>query len=149
MASNNVINMPTHDDIEQSKVTSRTLSKYHKEESVTLSINSDNNSDSFNLPGIVMQMLLDILSEFSKGNAVGVIPHNAQLSTQQAADMLNVSRPHLVKLLEAGDIEHTKIGSHRRVLVCDVLLYKEKIDQAREETLDKLTELSQELKLEY
>lgn len=149
MASQNVINMPTHDDIEQAKLTSRTLSKYHTEDRVKLSIESDNNSDTFVLPGIVMQMLLNILSEFSQGNAVGVIPHNAQLSTQQVADMLNVSRPHLVKLLENGDINFTKVGSHRRVLVSDVLDYKARIDKARIETLEELTELSQELDLEY
>ena len=149
MASQNVINMPTHDDIEQAKLTSRTLSKYHTEDRVKLSIESDNNSDTFVLPGIVMQMLLNILSEFSQGNSVVVIPHNAQLSTQQVADMLNVSRPHLGKLLENGDIDFTKVGSHRRVLVSDVLDYKARIDKARIETLEELTELSQELDLEY
>lgn len=148
MASQNVISVPTINDIEQAKLTSRTLSKYHNEDRVNLSIRSENISDNIILPGIVMQMLMNILSEFSKGNAVGVIPHNAQLSTQQVADMLNVSRPHLVKLLENGDINYTKVGSHRRVLVRDAIEYKERIDRDREETLDELAKLSQELGME-
>jgi excisionase family DNA binding protein len=76
------------------------------------------------LPGIVMQMLLDILSEFSKRSAIGVIPHKAELSTQQAANLLKESRPYLDKLLDEGKIKHTKGGIHRRVLVCELLSYK-------------------------
>ncbi|MFQ3246076.1 MAG: excisionase family DNA binding protein [Arenicella sp.] len=150
MTSQNVINMPTNEDIEQAKESSRKLSKFHNADRVKLSIEGSNEeTESFVLPGIVMQMLLDILSEFSKGNAIGVIPHKAELSTQQAANLLNVSRPYLVKLLEEGKIEHTKVGTHRRVLVGDLLSYKEKIDAARNKSLDALSELSQELDMGY
>lgn len=150
MTSQNVIKMPTSEDIEQAKESSRKLSKFHNADRVKLSIEGSNKeTESFVLPGIVMQMLLDILSEFSKGNAIGVIPHKAELSTQQAANLLNVSRPYLVKLLEEGKIEHTKVGTHRRVLVGDLLSYKEEIDAARNKSLDALSELSQELDMGY
>jgi excisionase family DNA binding protein len=96
-----------------------------------------------------MQMLLDILSEFSKGSAISVIIHKAEMSTQQAADILNVSRPHLVKLLEQNEIPFKKVGSHRRVLVEDVMQYKDNIDKARDETLVELSKLSQELNMGY
>lgn len=150
MASQNIIKMPTIEDIAQAKETSRKLSKFHNADRVKLSIEGSNQEkDSFVLPGIVMQMLLDILSEFSQGSAIGVIPHKAELSTQQAANLLNVSRPHLVKLLEAGDIPHHKVGTHRRVFVKDVLAYKEAIDNARAKTLDELAKLSQEADMGY
>lgn len=150
MTNQNVIKMPTIEDIEQAKESSRKLSKFHNADRVKLSIEGSNDeTESFVLPGIVMQMLLDILSEFSKGNAIGVIPHKAELSTQQAANLLNVSRPYLVKLLEDGKINHTKVGTHRRVLVGDLLSYKEDIDVARNKSLDALSELSQELDMGY
>jgi len=150
MTSQNVINMPTNEDIEQSKESSRTLSKFHKADRVKLSIEGSNgDKDSLVLPGAVMQMLLNILSEFSKGSAISVIPHQAEMSTQQAADLLNVSRPYLVKLLENGEIPFKKVGSHRRVLVEDVINYKNSIEKARDETLDELSRLSQELDMGY
>ena len=150
MTSQNVIKMPTIEDIEQAKETSRKLSQFHNADRVKLSIEGSNDeTDSFVLPGIVMQMLLDILSEFSKGNAIGVIPHKAELSTQQAANLLNVSRPYLVKLLEERKIGHTKVGTHRRVLVRDLLKYKDEIDTDRNRSLDALSELSQELDIGY
>ena len=150
MTSQNVIKIPTIEDIEQAKETSRKLSKFHNADRVKLSIEGSNDKiDSFVLPGIVMQMLLDILSEFSKGNAIGVIPHKAELSTQQAANLLNVSRPYLVKLLEEGKIGHTKVGTHRRVLVGDLLKYKDEVDTDRNKSLDALSDLSQELDMGY
>ena len=166
-----VIKMPTTADIKQAKESSRKLSKFHSADRVRLSIQAnDQEPENFVLPGIVMQMLLDILSEFSKGNAIGVIPHKAELSTQQAANLLNVSRPHLVKLLEEGQIDYKKSRHSSAisvvldacvlypaplrdslmrlamiVLVSDLLKYKEQIDDAdRNKSLDALSELSQE-----
>lgn len=142
--------MPTAEDIQQAKESSRKLSKFHNADRVKLSIEGSNEeTDSFVLPGVVMQMLLDILSEFSQGNAIGVIPHKAELSTQRAANLLNVSRPYLVKLLDEGKIDHKKVGTHRRVLVGDLLNYKKEIDSARNKSLDDLSQLSQELDMGY
>jgi len=150
MTSQNIIKMPTSEDIEHAKESSRKLSEFHSADRVKLSIEGSNNeTENFVLPGIVMQMLLDILSAFSQGNAISVIPYKAELSTQQAADLLNVSRPYLVKLLEEGKIKHTKVGTHRRVLVGELLSYKERVDAARNKSLDELSELSQELDMGY
>lgn len=149
MTNQNVIE-PTPEVVEQSKQSSRALSKYHSSDSVFLQISgSDGPHDDIVLPGVVMQMLLDILSEFSKGNAVGVIPHKAEMSTQQAANLLNVSRPHLVKLLERGEISFKKVGSHRRVEFGAIKTYKDKVDRERESTLDELGQLSQDLDMGY
>jgi excisionase family DNA binding protein len=101
------------------------------------------------LPGHVVQLLLDILSEMAQGNAISVMPIHAELTTQEAANMLNVSRPHLVKLVDNGEIPCHKVGTHRRVLAQDVLNYKQHIDAQRHNVLDELTALSQEMEMGY
>lgn len=100
------------------------------------------------LPAPALQLLVRILSEMAEGNAVTLVPHHTELTSQQAADLLDVSRPHLVKLLENGEIPFHKVGSHRRVRFTDVLAYKRRIDGARLEAFRKLSELSQDLGLE-
>ncbi|TQV70747.1 helix-turn-helix domain-containing protein [Exilibacterium tricleocarpae] len=145
-----IVHLPTPAEVEQAKVSSRTLSKYTNVERVQLSLRGCNGeSDDLVLPGHVLQILLDVLSEMSKGNAVSLIPHHQELSTQEAASLLNVSRPFLVGLLEKGEIPFRKVGAHRRVLLNDVLAYKERCDCQRAEVLDELTAFSQENDLGY
>ncbi|MNP74817.1 Helix-turn-helix domain protein [compost metagenome] len=94
-------------------------------------------------------MLDNILSELALGNAVKVVPIHAELTTQEAADLLNVSRPHLVKLLDEGVIPHTKTGRHRRVRFADLMAYKELRDRASREAMDELAAQAQELGMGY
>ena len=110
---------------------------------------SNGETDELVLPGHVIQILLGVLSEMSRGNAISLIPHHQELSTQEAANLLNVSRPYLIGLLEKGDIPFRKVGAHRRVLLTDVLTYKENVDQQRRETLAELTALSQDEGMGY
>ncbi|MEO0876857.1 MAG: helix-turn-helix domain-containing protein, partial [Bacteroidota bacterium] len=78
------------------------------------------------IPRSALQLLADILKEMGKGRIVSVVPIATEMTTQAAAELLGCSRPHLVKLLEAGEIPFTKIGKHRRVMFEDVVAYKEK-----------------------
>lgn len=76
------------------------------------------------LPTSALRLLVDILAELAEGNAVKVMPIHAELTTHEAADMLNVSRPHLVKRLESGALPFHKAGKHRRVCFADLMAYK-------------------------
>lgn len=144
MSAQKIVHLPTPADVEQAKISSRTLSKYADVDRVQLAIRGCNGeSDDLVLPGHVLQILLDVLSEMSKGNAISLIPHHQELSTQEAANLLNVSRPFLVGLLEKGEIPFRKVGAHRRVLLRDVLGYKESTDRMRAQALDDLAALSQ------
>lgn len=141
---------PSEEDIAAAKESSRILSKYADMDRVRMTLKAgDNQADDLFLPGQLVHLLLNILSEISQGNAVGIMPIHAELSTQEAANILNVSRPHLVKLLEQGDINFHKVGTHRKVLAKDVFDYKEKITKQRYEVLDELTALSQDMGMGY
>ncbi|MEZ5321371.1 MAG: excisionase family DNA-binding protein [Microthrixaceae bacterium] len=82
------------------------------------------------VPESVVRVLAEVLDHARRGEAVRVIAHDEEITTQQAADLLNVSRPYLVGLVDRGEIPSRKVGARRRLKLCDVLLYRE-IDQAR------------------
>lgn len=149
-AIQNVVHLPTTPEIEAAKQSSRMLSKYADADRVQLTLRADNGApEDLVLPGQVMQLLLDIVSEMAKGNAISLVPIHHELSTQEAANLLNVSRPHLVSLLEKNELPHRKVGAHRRVLASDVLAYKASLLDKRNQALDELTGMSQELGMGY
>lgn len=80
---------------------------------------------------------------------ISLMPYNSQISTQQAADILNVSRPHVVKLLEEGMIPFKEVGSHRRILLEDLLVYANQQKETRKEQLQFLAQQAQTLNLGY
>ena len=93
--------------------------------------------------------MLEVLTEMSEGNAVSITSIHSVMTTQEAADILNVSRPFLVQLLENGEIPFHKVGTHRRVRYEDVLGYKKSIDAKRRKALDELAAQAQELGMGY
>lgn len=101
------------------------------------------------IPVSALRLLVDVLTEIGKGNAATIIPIHAEMTTQEAAHTLNVSRPFLVQLLERGEIPFHKIGTHRRVRYQDVIAYKERIDAERNKALAALIEQAQALKMGY
>ena len=101
------------------------------------------------LPTSALQLLMEILSELADGNAVKVVPVHAELTTQEAADMLNVSRPHLVKLLEEGVLPFHKTGRHRRVRFADLMRYRDARQKESESAMAELAAQAQQLRMGY
>jgi excisionase family DNA binding protein len=145
---------PSESESQQASESSRRLAKIlgsnRQRKSLPIRIQLDDEAaETITIPMSAFRMLNDILTEMAKGNALTLIPLHAELTTQQAADVLNVSRPYLVKLLEEKQIPFHKAGTHRRVLFSDVMAYKKRIDAERLKTLEKLAALDQELGLGY
>nr|WP_318383928.1 helix-turn-helix domain-containing protein [uncultured Enterobacter sp.] len=108
---------------------------------------ADDNTHQIELPTSSLTLLMAILGELANGNAVQVVPVHAELTTQEAANILNISRPHMVKLLEEGKLPFHKTGRHRRVLFADLMHYKEQRDNESRTAMQELADLSQELGL--
>ncbi len=115
----------------------------------SISIQIQVSQQSFTIPTKALELLSFILSSMAQGKAISLVPSDAELTTQQAADMLNVSRPHLVKLLEQGAIPFKKTGSHRRILLNDLLTYEAQHKANRKANLQFLAEQAQDLNLGY
>jgi excisionase family DNA binding protein len=142
--------MPTEDDIRLAKEGSRTLSPFiSDQETPSLRVTDSKKSAEIVLPQDVFKLLISVLAEIGRGNAVTVMPVEAELTTQQAADILNVSRPYLITLLDEGQIPYRKVGTRRRVKLIDVMVYKRRIDEARMKVLEELTAEAQELDMGY
>ena len=109
----------------------------------------DEPEETIAIPSSAFRLLNDILAEMAKGNAVTLIPVHAELTTQQAADILNVSRPFLVRLVEEGKIPCRKVGTHRRIRFQDLLQYKRHTEQERLKALEELAAQAQELGMGY
>jgi len=144
--------LPTAEEVAIARESSRALSAclQSRGESQQIEIVDDQGvTHPVRVPVSALRLLVDVLTEIGEGNAVSVMPIHAELTTQDAADVLNVSRPFLVQLLERGEIPFHKVGTHRRVRYPDVMAYKERIDAERSKALDMLAAQGQELEMGY
>ncbi|MFZ4099828.1 MAG: helix-turn-helix domain-containing protein [Chlamydiia bacterium] len=143
--------VPDRHDIELAAQSSKKLvplfSENPQERQVTIRVGDD--EATIQLPSSAVRLLLQILNQMAVGNAVTLLPFHANLTTQQAADLLNVSRPFLIKILEKGEIPFTKVGSHRRVRAEDLLRYRAHLEQLKSKALDELVEEAQDLDMGY
>jgi excisionase family DNA binding protein len=148
---------PTAAETELAQASSRQLSKFlgkHPVESqlsdFRLHVQTDDEPEEVVvIPMAAFLLLTDILTQMACGNAVTLMPINAELTTQQAADILNVSRPFLIGLIDTNKIPHRKVGTHRRIRFDDLMAYKQDIDQKRLQTLEELAAEAQELGMGY
>lgn len=145
------IDLPTPEVAAESREALRSLEKLDRtraSENVRLRAKRDKTSVDVTIPHTAYTLLLEILGHLANGAAVTIVPITAELTTQQAADLLNVSRPHLIGLLESGAIPYHKVGTHRRIRAEDLFAYQ-KYQRARSrDALRELARLSQELELE-
>ena len=112
-------------------------------------VKGDKREAKITFPFSAIKLLLQILTQMAEGNAVTLIPIHAELTTQEAASLLNVSRPFLIKLLEEGKIPFHKIGTHRRVRFIDLLKFKDEADEISQKALEELVKQAQELDMGY
>jgi excisionase family DNA binding protein len=150
LLNGNEVVSPTKADSKIAKETSQKLAAHlERAGKLCLELKTGATSEEIVLPPAVLHVLVRVLDEMGQGNAVTLTPIRAELTTQQAADLLNVSRPYLVKLLDKAIIASRKVGTHRRVQVEDLLAYKREFQARRQASLEQLAALSQELDMGY
>lgn len=141
---------PSARDAAIARATRQYLARFEKQDRpLTLHVTDGDQEAPIELPAGAVAMLLDILEAMAAGRGVTIIPENAELTTVQAAEVLNVSRPFLIRLLEEGVIRHRKVGTHRRIRMEDVMAYKMQIDQDREAVLDELVDDAEDQGMGY
>ena len=132
------------------RVSGQVLSPFvQQKRSLTLRVREAGQERPLELPPGAVALLMEILEAMAAGRGLTLIPENAELTTVQAADVLNVSRPFLIRLLDENILPHRKVGKHRRIRMEDVMAYKAKIDRDREAVLDELAREAQDLGMGY
>jgi excisionase family DNA binding protein len=128
------------------KETGRILaSRLRDDDPIRLRIMDGGSSQTVSLPAAAARLLVRILEEMGRGNAVTLTPVRAELTSQEAADILNISRPSLIQLLNEGKIDYRRVGTHRRVRFEALMQYKRQADAARRAALAELAAYDQEL----
>ena len=146
------VRRPTESESRMARESSRQLgsvvsgtTKPEAEAEVVVQIKGRPASETLIIPMAALTLFRRILDEMAQGNAVTLTPVHAELTTQEAADLLHVSRPFLIRLLDGKQINYRKVGRHRRIRFDDLMEYKQKTDAQRSEALDELVAQSQEL----
>ena len=144
--------LPSPEEAALAKISSQELSAFleTKAETQALSINdAKGTAHIVNMPVSALRLLVNVLTQLGEGNTVKLVPIHAELTTQEGADMLNISRPTFVKLLDNGALPYTKAGNRRKVRYIDVQNYKSELENMRLQSLSELSALDQELGLGY
>ena len=143
---------PSEADAALAREASRQLAtrKFGRKSSIHIRVFDDGKeAETVAVPASALRLFLHLLTEMAQGNGVTLVPTQMELTTQQAADLLNVSRPYMAKLLDEGKIPGRTVGKYRRVRFDDLMAFKQKDDDARAKVLDQLTAEAQELGMGY
>ncbi|WP_346318350.1 helix-turn-helix domain-containing protein [Chitinophaga sp. YIM B06452] len=150
-----ILEKPTRSDQKIARALHEKMSeasaKLAKKSTHTFKIQIDGYTTELSIPKSAVQLLFAILQNMADGNTIALLlsNSNADISTQQAADLLGVSRPHVVMLLDRGDIPHFKVGTHRRIHLKDLIEFDKKMKKNRADKLDQLAAQAQELNMGY
>jgi excisionase family DNA binding protein len=126
---------PSRDDIEAAREAARVLTSRSSAAGVRLTVDCDKPDHAITLPRSILSQIVDLLIKLGNGQTVTIMPVGADLTTTQAAEVLGVSRPHVIKLIERGDLAFRLVGTHRKLAVRDVLAYVDRRGHARAEQL--------------
>jgi excisionase family DNA binding protein len=138
--------LPTESDASLARETSRLLApRVRSSAPLRFRVLDAAKGETLRIPAPAARMLVRILEEMARGNAVTLIPVHAELTTQEAADMLTISRPSLIQLLDEGKIEYRKIGTHRKVRFESLMAFKRRADAERRAALAELAAYDQEI----
>ncbi|MGO2147929.1 excisionase family DNA-binding protein [Halomonas sp.] len=144
--------LPNAEEAALAKLSSRELAAYIETKAPTQKvavINKDGETHQVEVPASALRLLVDILTELGDGNMVKLIPVHAEMTTQEAADVMNMSRPSFIKLLDEQRVPFHRVGNRRKVKYSDVMAYKQQLDQKRLESLAELARLDQSMGLGY
>ena len=153
--SNVIDRLDSKEDVELAKAAQRCIvSALDHSRAVNIAIVEDgverfDGSPLLKLPPKVLRLFADLLGSLAQGKAVAIMPKELDVTTQEAAMFLNVSRPYLVRLLDEGKIQHHKLGTHRRIRFEDVVLYKDDRRKRSQDALQELMDQAQELGMGY
>lgn len=147
--------LENREEVELAKAAQRCIvSALDNSNAVNIAIVEDNvekldNSPLLRLPPKVLRLIADLLGALAEGKTVSVVPKDLDVTTQEAAMFLNVSRPYLIRLLEEGKIRFHKVGSHRRIRFDDIVHYKEERTRKSNDALQALADQAQEIGMDY
>jgi excisionase family DNA binding protein len=140
---------PSDADQALAKESGRQLARLPKQKGESISIKAEGSDEAISIPVSAFKLLTNILNQMALGNAVTLIPIHAELTTQEAAELLNVSRPYLIKLTDEKKLPCRTVGKHRRILFRDLMEYKRKTHAESVAALDELAAQAQQLRMGY
>lgn len=148
---NAAIKLPSAEEIALAKLGSQELSAVIETNGEAQRINVVDKlgkSHEVTIPASVLNMMIEVLTQLGQGNSVSITPIHAELTTQEGADMLNMSRPTFIKLLDSQEIPFSRTGNRRKIAFADIMEYKDRLEERRLTSLAELAALDQELNMD-
>lgn len=148
----NMTTLPSAEEITLAKLSSQALSaviETNGEAQKIHVVDKSGQSHEVTIPSSALNMMIEVLTQLGHGNSVSITPIHAELTTQEGADMLNMSRPTFIKLLDAQEIPYSRTGNRRKVAYADLMAYKNRLEEKRLAALAELSALDQEMDMGY